>query len=86
MSMKYIRKTYNVPAKRGMRVEVYYHPRGWGRLPENDPGRWKLAYRGRITSASNVLHIDGVPFHPSYGIVYFDKDGSVLLDTRNRDY
>jgi hypothetical protein len=72
MSMAYIRKYYKVPAKRGMTVEAYRkHHDGW-----------QLAYRGRITSASCYVHIDGMPFHPTWGLVYYDKDGSVLCDTR----
>jgi len=73
MTMEYIRDTYNVPAKRGMKVEVYY----WR------SSKWVLAKVGKISSASHYLHIDGIPFHPTYGIVYFDEKGSVLLDTRD---
>lgn len=69
MSMSHIRAVYGVPAKRGMLVEVYM-------------SNGRLAYRGRIRSASNHIHVDGVPFHPTDNVVYFDDSGRVLLDTR----
>jgi len=72
MSMAYIRKTYGVPAKRGMRVVTY-------RLCKGD---WKLHKAGIITSASHYVFIDGKPHHPTYGLVYLGKAGEVLLDTR----
>jgi len=83
MTMEWVREHYRVPAKRGRLVEVYYRPAGWGRLPQGDPRRWRLAKRGRITSASCYIHVDGVPFHPTAGVVYLDDDGSVLMDTRD---
>lgn len=73
MSMQYVRDTYGVPAKRGMRVEAYYR---------DVIGEWVLAFDGRITSASHYVHVDGIPFHPTAGMVYFDKDGAVLFDGR----
>lgn len=75
MSMEYVRKTYGVPAKRGMWVEVYFQRHRCG---------WTLAKRGRITSASHHLHIDGGgPYHPTYGMVYLDREGGeILMDTR----
>ena len=76
MSMEYIRKHYSVPAKRGRRVEVYYR---------DCDDRWRLAARGRISSASNFIHVDGTPYHPTHGVVYLDDDGGVLLDTRWHD-
>lgn len=79
MSMKYVRDTYGVPAKRGMTVEVYYRRRPWGEDPIDD---WILSKRGRITSASHYIHVDRVPFHPTHGVVYYDADGEVLMDTR----
>ena len=84
MSMKAVREYYGVPAKRGMWVEVYYLPLGWGR---GGADVWRLAKRGRITSATHSLFIDGGgPYHPRYGVVYFEKEGgAVLLDTRE-DY
>jgi len=72
LTMEYVRKAYGVPAKRGMMVEAYY----------KKDGKWLLAARGRITSASYNIHINGVPFHPTHNVVYFDKDGSILMDTR----
>jgi len=82
MSMAWVRENYGVPAKRGMRVRVYFRPAGYGRLSPNDPGRWVLACEGKITSASHYLHVDGLPFHPTDGVVYLGEDGDVLLDTR----
>lgn len=72
MSMEYVRKTYGVPAKRGMRVELYYRWRG----------EWRLAGRGKITSASQYIYIDGIAYHPRDGVVYLDDSGNVLCDTR----
>lgn len=74
MSMKYIRDTYGVPAKRGRFVRVYY---------QRSDGEWLLAAHGRITSASHHIHIKGVPFHPTWNVVYYDDDcETVLMDTR----
>lgn len=73
MGMAYVREYYGVPAKRGRRVKAFY----WCN------GRWALAADGRITSASQRVHIGGVPFHPTDNLVYFADDGlTVLLDTR----
>jgi len=73
VSMEYIRNYYQVPAKRGMRVEVYFRRNGV----------WTLAVRGRITSASHRLHVNGGGgYHPRYGIVYLGDGGEVLCDTR----
>jgi len=72
MTMEYVRKTYNVPAKRGMQVKIYYKV----------DDKWILAKAGRISSASHYIHVDGIPFHPTDDVVYFDEDGNVLLDTR----
>jgi hypothetical protein len=72
MTMQYVRDTYGVPAKRGRSVKVYYR----------FLGAWKLAKAGRISSASSYIHVDGAPFHPTEGVVYFDDAGAVLLDTR----
>jgi hypothetical protein len=76
MSMKWVRDYYGVPAKRGMRIEAYY--------PQRD-GSWRLAYEGKISSASNYIHVDGIPFHPTWNIVYYDDDGNILKDTRETD-
>jgi len=75
MSMAYVRDTYGVPAKRGRKVALYYQPPGGG---------WRLAGVGRITSASNYIHVNGrYSAHPLDGVVYYDDDGeTVLLDTR----
>lgn len=69
MSMSQIRKKHTVPARRGMRVSV--------------DGR-----RGVITSARRgyiFVRFDGLTFslgcHPTWRVVYFDGDGSTLLDT-----
>lgn len=76
MSMQYVRDTYGVPAKRGRRVDVYFQ--------RGNPPVWTLAASGRITSASHHLHVDGAgPYHPTYGLVYLDDNGGVLLDTRS---
>lgn len=76
MSMDYIRETYNVPCKRGQLVEVFH-----------DNGR--LAFRGRVASASNYLHVKSergghsLPFHPTNNVVYYaDDDKTILADTR----
>jgi len=71
MSAKWVRKTYRVPAKRGMYVEIY------GR-------HGVMVYEGRISSFSNYIHVDGMPFHPTDGVVYYNEYGSVLLDTREK--
>jgi hypothetical protein len=82
MSMKWIRDTYGVPAKRGMLVDIYYQMR----MCSMEGGSiWVLAKKGKITSASMYIHVDGVAFHPTYGVVYFDKNGEVLLDTRGNE-
>lgn len=73
MSMKYIRKTYGVPAKRGMFVEIYSDLYRW---------RYQCVYRGYITSASNYIHVNGIPFHPTKCVVYYDDKGNVIKDTR----
>ena len=92
MSMDYVRKTYGVPAKRGMHVNIYHRPCGWGRLPKDDPGRWALGFRGEILSADSHLYVRGMwngkivrrgPYHPTDGVVYFDREGCALLDTRD---
>jgi hypothetical protein len=80
MTMKYVRDTYGVPAKRGMLVEVYYQRRPWGEGAA--VGDWLLAKRGRITSASSHIHVEGVPYHPTDNVVYYGDDGEVLMDTR----
>lgn len=67
MSMQYIRDTYGVPARRGMRIE--YQPDKEGHA----------AWQGVITSAENgYLRIrrDGdkntypAQFHPEWGMTY----------------
>lgn len=64
MSMDYIRKTYNVPAKRGGRVE-YTHP--------------KPARMGTIIGADGArlrIRLDGEKFvgryHPTWELRYLD--------------
>ena len=75
MSMEYVRTRYNVPAKRGRRVQVYL-------------GDGRLAFDGRIASASHYIHVRtdsdsrSIAFHPTWNVVYFDDDGSILADTR----
>jgi len=71
--MQWVRDRYGVPAKRGRLVEIYYRV----------GSSWRLAARGRIGSASNYIHVDGVGFHPTSGVVYLDDDGSILMDTRS---
>lgn len=74
MSMEYIRDTYGVPAKRGMKIEA------WERVGAD----WHLRAAGRISSAiGQYLRIDGNGlWHPTWGIVYFSDDGEVLFDSR----
>lgn len=69
MSMEYIRRIYNVPAKRGGRVE--YQPEKVGHEP----------WQGTIVSADDVyLRIrrdgDGCTypafFHPTWNLTYLD--------------
>jgi len=71
MSMKWIRETYGVPAKRGVRIE--FQPDNEGKRP----------YRGTITSAKGgYLRVrrDGetrtypAPFHPTWGLTYFSPN------------
>lgn len=81
MTMQYIRDTYKVPAKRGGLVEIYYCISGY--KEKDSSNRWKLAFEGRISSASNYIHVNGIPFHPTYGVVYLDNDRNILLDTRD---
>lgn len=76
----YVRRTYNVPAKRGMYVEIYYMSYAGG--DPTKPLWWSLGYRGKITSFSQYIHVNGLGFHPTDGVVYYDKDFNVLLDTR----
>lgn len=67
MSMKYVRDTYGVPAKRGRRF-IYVWP---------DGDRQEFT----ITSAKGGYIRSGPrTFHPTYGIVYLNDDGSVLMD------
>jgi hypothetical protein len=69
-AMAYIRKTYGVPAKRGMRARVVVGAR--------------LYCEGRITSADGgCIVIDGrYRYHCTWNVVYLNDDGSVLHDTR----
>lgn len=75
MSADYVRKTYGVPAKRGMYVE---------QVPYNGQPPGTLCARGCIASFSNYVHVrlagveypfhDGgatLPFHP-HTLAYFD--------------
>jgi hypothetical protein len=71
MSMEWIRKTYGVPAKRGMRVEY------------NGGGRKEM---GTIRSASNGklnIQLDGInhtmPLHPTWELRYFEWDAVASL-------
>lgn len=66
-AMEYIRRTYNVPAKRG------------GRVAYQDPDKAHNRFEGTIVSAENgYLRIrkDGesrtypAPFHPQWGLTY----------------
>lgn len=67
--MEYLRKTYGVPAKRGMFVQIH-------------TGRG-MVHEGRITSCSgNYFCMGGSLWHPTWNVVYYDDDGNVLLDTR----
>ena len=79
--MAWIRKAYQVPAKRGRKVRVWYlYRRGW-----------RLALKGHISSAlrggpylwikSDSGHTSG-PYHPRHNLEYLDGDGETLLDTR----
>lgn len=69
MSFDYVRSWYKVPAKRGMRVKVN------GKM-------------GTITCGSCQyirVRFDGekISFfcHPTWEVVYYDKDGKVLMNT-----
>lgn len=77
--MAYVRKTYGVPAKRGMAVEVWEWRRWEGRTCE-----WRRTTKGRVTSAPGpYLRIDGRgPWHPTWGVVYLSPEGEVLFDSR----
>lgn len=77
MSMKYIRDYYNVPAKKGMRIQAFFK-----KHVNNETFKWVFAFEGKITSASHYIHCNGIPFHPTEGIVYYSDDGHILLDTR----
>jgi len=72
MSLKYIRDTYGVPARRGRFVEI--------RFPEGNlyaSGTIRGAVRGR-------LKIGKFNFHPTWNVIYFSEDrNSVEMDTRN---
>jgi hypothetical protein len=69
MSMEYVRKTYGVPAKRGMAVETDYRR-----------GKEK---KGAVAAATHyvMVRFEGrnfsVPCHPTE-LVYFDKDGKEI--------
>lgn len=80
--MAYVRKTYGVPAKRGMTVEVWEWRRWEGRTCE-----WRLVKKGRVTSAPGpYLRIDGRgPWHPTWGVVYLSPEDEVLFDSRSRE-
>lgn len=72
MSADYVRRTYGVPAKRGVRVE---HRRLHG---SNLP-----VAKGVIVSFSNHVHVrhdnmsTSTAYHPT-DLIYFDKDGTQL--------
>lgn len=74
MSIGYIRDTYGVPARRGMKVEAW----------EKVGAEWRKRATGRISSAiGQYLRIDGDGlWHPTWGIVYLSDDGEVLFDSR----
>ena len=74
MSMASVRHWRALPfLKRGMRVEV-----------AGKPGR----ITGTNGSQNLQVRFDGLKFsqncHPTWDIVYFDKDGSVLADFRTK--
>jgi len=85
MTMKYIRDTYNVPAKRGMYVEIYES----FKLVHSDSDQpvvtgWILSARGEISGSKGpYLRVNGKLYHPTAGVVYLEGMlGCVLLDTR----
>lgn len=65
MSFEYIRKTYNVPAKRGARVRYT----GCG---QNDLGTIKSASGGHVmVKLDNAKHPQ--PFHPTWELEYLPE-------------
>jgi hypothetical protein len=81
MSLSYIRDTYNVPAKRGMYIQVYKYvglsPDGFGRV-------WEMIEAGRITSSKGgYIRANKRSYHPTDGVIYFSEEDKVLCDTRS---
>ena len=82
--MAWIREAYQVPAKRGRKVRVWYLYRR---------GEWRLALKGHISLAlrggpylwikSDSGYTSG-PYHPRRGLEYLDDAGETLLDTRTK--
>lgn len=72
MSIAEIRKCRGVPAKRGMRV-YYKHEQRYGTI--------KSAQQGYL-----MILLDGdkcpLTFHPTWELVYLDKDGSELWGSK----
>lgn len=66
MSMENIRKRYNVPAKRGMRVE---YSEGRDLLL----GTITSAGNGRINVRLDKYPNEPMPFHPTCGLRYLDE-------------
>ena len=65
MSMTYIRKTYDVPAKRGGRIEY------------TGNGKPELGTIRGVNGAHLLIRIDGckhnMPFHPTWKLRYLDE-------------
>jgi hypothetical protein len=80
MSMEWIRKTYNVPARRGGRI----------RFTDAHGGRWE----GHITAASGphlLVRMDGwrpkrrrARLHPTWNVEYLDQ-GGCPMNTKKED-
>lgn len=78
-AMAYVRWRYNVPAKRGQRVEYITTERRLGAVPHARLGRIAYAADGYIFikfdegqqtwSGRTVPRVEG-PFHPTWNIVY----------------
>ena len=66
MSMKWIRKSYNVPAKRGGRVKYTYpDPPKYGTIKSAKYGYLRILMDGE----KFIL-----PYHPTWELEYLDKE------------
>lgn len=71
-SLEWIRATYGVPAKRGMRIRV--------QGKEGTINMWRDGYL--------MVRFDGdnrtKPVHPKWNITYLDENGNVLWEDREK--